>query len=352
MIETNNPTDSLSQLGLRAELLGVNRQLNALTRIWDTLERTVADWFYENNFVKVNVPHLSDVVGACESFDTLYTLDYHGRTGYLNQTSQSHLEMFVRGFPKVWTYTWSSRAETKYPERRATLFRMAEYEMAGATLIDVQGVQERLLYTVCDALLQHNYADMLSLNVDMSNMVGVMDKPHFPRISYDKAIDVLHASTVNIEWGEDLRAEHERVLWEHMGEPFFLTHFPKSIKYFSMRTCKDNPLLCESSDLILPNVGEVAGASEREYDYDSLAASLTDYANDPKRKEDIKRVGIETPEALIAAYGWYTALRKGENATRSGGSGIGLERVLMWALGRDRILDVQLIPRGMNNLIP
>lgn len=75
---------------------------------------------------------------------------------------------------------------------------------------------------------------------------------------------------------------------DQINEPIFLCRFPAEIKSFYMQRCPEDRRLTESTDLLMPGVGEIIGGSMRMYDSDELL-------------EGYKREGI-SPEP----YYWYT----------------------------------------------
>ena len=66
-----------------------------------------------------------------------------------------------------------------------------------------------------------------------------------------------------------------------INRPIFLTHFPVEIKAFYMQKDKDEPLVAESVDCLIPGVGEIVGGSMRMYDYDELMAAFERENIDP-----------------------------------------------------------------------
>ena len=70
-----------------------------------------------------------------------------------------------------------------------------------------------------------------------------MEKP-FQTLSYYEAVDVLLKNKDQFKTppksGDDLGAEHELFLVEHMGGPTFIVDWPSSIKPFYMRTTDES----------------------------------------------------------------------------------------------------------------
>lgn len=81
-----------------------------------------------------------------------------------------------------------------------------------------------------------------------------------------------------------------------------------------------------SADLLVPYVGELIGASQREERYEKLL-------------ERMKEQGLNEAE-----YEWYLALRK-YGTTHHAGYGLGLERMVMYMTGIANIRDSIPFPR-------
>ena len=124
------------------------------------------------------------------------------------------------------------------------------------------------------------------------------------------------------EFGDDFGSEIEKYLVEEFGNrPFFLTHFPKSLKSFYMKIDPENPDLMEATDLLVPGVGELMGGSMREEDYEKLRETM--------RVKGVPENGLE----------WYLEMRK-FGTVPHGGYGVGFERLILYVTGMKNIRDV------------
>ena len=85
-----------------------------------------------------------------------------------------------------------------------------------------------------------------------------------------------------------------------------------------------------STDLLVPGIGEMIGASQREDNFELLE----------KRIQELDMTEED--------YLWYLDLRKYGTVPHSG-FGIGFERLVMYVTGMTNIRDVIPYPRTVNN---
>ena len=131
-----------------------------------------------------------------------------------------------------------------------------------------------------------------------------------------------------LNYDDDLSSIHETYLTEKFNSLVFVTHWPISIKSFYMKQCDNGT--CESFDLLVPGIGELIGASQREDDFDKLSKMM-----------DIKGVNKED-------LAFYLDLRK-YGSVPHGGFGLGFDRLLMLVTGITNIKDVIPFPVHYKN---
>ena len=158
----------------------------------------------------------------------------------------------------------------------------------------------------------------------------------FAVLEYTEAIELLKKADVEfqypVSWGLDLQTEHERYITEKIfGRPVFVINYPKEIKSFYMKLNPDGKTVA-ATDLLVPGVGEIIGASQREDNYDLLL-------------DQIKSRGM-----TLEDYEWYLDLRKYGSAPHSG-FGLGFERMLMYITGVGNIRDTAAFPRTTGSLV-
>ena len=169
---------------------------------------------------------------------------------------------------------------------------------------------------------------------------GLLDKlqnvvdSDFEVLDYTKAIEILEKADADfkfpVSWGMDLQTEHERYITEVIvNGPVFLIDYPKEIKAFYMRENDDGKTVA-ACDLLVPQVGELVGGSQREERYEKLKAKMDSLG-------------------ITESLDWYLDTRRYGGCKHSG-FGIGFDRLLMYITGMQNIRDVQPFPRTSNNI--
>jgi len=324
----------------------------AVFRVRSLLAHAIHSFLQERGFVYVHTPIItgSDCEGAGQMFrvttldpkkppllengDIDYGQDFFGRETNLTVSGQLNVEGFCLAFSKVYTFGPTFRAENSNTQRHASEFWMIEPEIAFADLADNMQLAEDMLKYVIRFVLEKAPQEMEFFNrfIDKSllqRLQHVLDSS-FEHITYTRAVELLQKSETAFnfppQWGNDLQTEHERYLCEKVFQkPVFVTDYPKAIKAFYMRLNDDNRTVA-AMDLLVPEVGEIIGGSQREERHDVL-------------KRRIGEMGLKTDD-----YEWYLNLRKFGGAPHAG-FGLGFERAVMYLTGMENIRDVIPYPR-------
>ncbi len=325
---------------------------SATYRIRSAAAFAIHKYFNENGFTYVHTPIItgSDCEGAGEMFQvttldlddtpktedgkTDYTKDFFGKSTNLTVSGQLEAECMAMGFGKVYTFGPTFRAERSYTTRHAAEFWMIEPEMAFADLNDDMDVMEGMVKYIIRYVLENCPQDIAFCNQFVEK--GLIEKlehvlhSDFVRVSYTDAVKILEAQNDHFEykvtWGADIQTEHERYLTEkHFGKPVFVTDYPKEIKAFYMRLNDDGKTVA-ATDLLVPGIGELCGASQREERLDVLL-------------DRIHELGLKEED-----YWWYLDLRR-FGGNKHAGFGLGFERMVMYLTGVENIRDVLPFPR-------
>lgn len=325
---------------------------SAVFKIRSEASYQIHKFFHDRDFINVHTPIItaSDAEGAGQMF-RVTTLDldnpprtedgeidnkedFFGKDAYLTVSGQLNGEAYAQAFGKIYTFGPTFRAEHSYTARHAAEFWMIEPEIAFADLKDVMALAEDMMKHILSEIL-NNCSDEIDFLNDhvydgLRNRLESVVNSDFARVTYTEAIDILQSADVEfkfpVEWGSDLQTEHERYLSEkHFGGPVFVTDYPKDIKAFYMHVNDDSKTVA-AVDLLVPEIGEIIGGSQREERLDVLL-------------EEIERRGMNPED-----YSWYLELRK-YGSTPHGGYGLGFERLIMYLTGISNIRDVLPFPR-------
>ncbi|MCQ2569404.1 MAG: asparagine--tRNA ligase [Limosilactobacillus sp.] len=303
----------------------------AMMKIRDRVIRATYEFFGKEGFTKIDPPILTG--NAPEGTTDLFHTEYFEQDAYLSQSGQLYEEAGAVALNKVYSFGPVFRAEKSKTRRHLIEFWMIEPEMAFMTQEESLEVQERYVAYLVQAVLDDCKRELETLGRDPESLVPFTKLP-YPRISYDKAIEMLQAADFDIEWGADFGSPEETYLAGEFNQPVFILNYPKAIKPFYMKNhpTRDDVYVC--ADLLAPEgYGEIIGGSERETDYDTLLQAVKDAGLDPK------------------VYEWYLDLRKYGTVPHSG-FGLGLERFLTWITKTDHVRETIPFPRLLNRLYP
>ena len=326
---------------------------NAVFRVRSVLSKAIHDYFQKNNYTYINTPIItgSDCEGAGEMFrvttlnideisknqynSSIDLTDFFGKKVGLTVSGQLEAEAMACSLGKVYTFGPTFRAENSNTKRHAAEFWQIEPEIAFADLNDIIDIATDVIkYVLKRALIECpeeiNFFTKYYDNGLLDRLTNVIESD-FIKLDYTEAIKILEDSNVDFEfpvyWGCDLKSEHERYITEVIYQkPVFIINYPKELKSFYMKANPDGKTVA-STDLLVPGIGEIIGASQREDNFELLN----------KRIEELNMTKED--------YLWYLDLRKYGSVPHSG-FGIGFERLIMYTTGIDNIRDTIPFPRA------
>lgn len=308
---------------------------SAYLKLRSVLLQYFRQYYFDHGFFEVQPPTL--VQTQAEGGSELFQFKYYGEDAYLTQSSQLYLETVLPAVGDTFCIVSSYRAEKSRTRRHLAEYTHLEGELAFITFDDLLNHIEDLICSAIQGVLDSPFGALLKrINPDAK-----VPKRPFRRMDYTEALEFCKEHNIykdeetksNFEFGDDIPEMPERKMIEIIGEPTFLCRFPVTLKAFYMPKDPKDPRVTESTDLLMPGVGEIVGASMRIKDYDELMAAY-------------QREGIDA-----SPYYWFTDLRK-YGTCPHGGYGIGVERFLVWLFGDDHIRNVCLYPRYMGRCQP
>ncbi len=342
---------SLPHLRARTNTFG------AVFRMSHHLSLAIHRFFDENGFFFIHAPLIttSDAEGAGETFqvtsmpldsitlkngDVDYSTDYFKRQAFLTVSAQLEAEPLALAMGKVYTFAPTFRADPSDTRFHTAEFWMIEPEMAFFDLDDdISLIEDFIKFTA--RYLHEKCPEDISFFCEffekgLKDRYRMLIESDFARITYTDAIELLKKNSSSFEvapeWGSDISTEYERFLADkHFECPVFITDYPAAIKPFYMRLNDDGRTVA-CTDLIIPEVGETVGGSQREERLDVLSTRAME-------------CGINLDD-----YSWYFDLRKWGSAPHSG-FGLGFERLLMYLTGIENIRDVIPFPRSKGKMM-
>jgi asparaginyl-tRNA synthetase len=347
---------SFERLRELAHLRPRTNTIGAVARVRNALAYATHRFFQERDFVYVHTPLItaSDAEGAGAMFrvttldpgaaprgddgTTDYSADFFGRPAFLTVSGQLNVETYCLALDRVYTFGPTFRAENSNTRRHLAEFWMVEPEIAFADLSDNADLAEDYVKYMVRYVLDHCGDDLAFFTKWVDE--GLMDKltnvveHEFERITDTEATEILSRSGQEFEfpteWGNDLQSEHEIYLVEEFfKKPVTVTDFPFDFKAFYMRRNDDGRTVA-AMDVLVPEIGEIVGGSQREERLDVLADSMAIKGMDPDH------------------YWWYLDLRRFGTAPHAG-FGLGLERVVQLCTGMQNIREVIPFPRTPRN---
>lgn len=307
-----------------------SKKMQTILRIRALFVEEARRWLKEHEYLEVQAPTL--VSAAVEGGSTLFEVKYFDQKAYLTQSWQLYAEAMIASLGKIYTVAPSFRAEKSRTRRHLTEYWHLELEEPWLDLEGLVKVEEELVLHIAHQVAAQATEDLKDLGRDPKVLAEL--KGPLPRITYDKAVELIHSHDSSFSWGMDLGYEQEKILTANFTTPFFVTHYPKGVKAFYHMPDPQRPEVTLSVDMLAPEgYGEITGGGQRIHDYSQL----------------MKRVEEEhlNPEQ----YSWYLDLRKYGTVPHSG-FGMGVERTITWICKLKHIRDATAFPRLMNRIYP
>ncbi len=317
------------------------------SQLRSSLLKAARNWFDQNSFMEIQVPHITGATGSCEWFPNAMPVDMFDANGaetkmFLRQTGQLYLEAFTVAHNRVYTIGPSFRQERKVTDRHLCEFTLIEFE---ARDFELPGLMDHI-----ELLIKSMYQAAIGLYPNRT-LGSYIEKP-FNRITYKDAVKLLQDNDYEVEHGDDLGSVEEQAICVLLGNlPTFVTHYPSDprpreggvIKFFSMKRNNGTTLCC---DLLLPNAGESVGGAVREgsskvckkqFEESYMYDHLVDQGVDP------------------AQFNWYFEILDQEEG-QSSGCGVGFERVVQSIQATEQatssIKAAIELPRSPEYLVP
>jgi len=299
----------------------------AVFEIESAVLRSLRDYFYKNKMVEVFTPKI--VAAATEGGTDLFPISYFEREAFLNQSPQLYKQMLMAaGMDRVFEIGPIFRAEEHDTRRHLNEAVSVDVEVSFADHDDVMRMLEEAVAGAYRFVSENCQNQLKAIGVDIE-----VPKTPFRRITYTEALELASEDReVEMKWGDDIDTETEKSLGEKIGEHYFLTDWPSSIKPYYTQPYDDKPEISKGFDLMHPRM-ELSSGAQRVHDYNSLVSRIKEKGLDPE--------GFEF---------YLNAFKYG--MPPHSGWGLGLGRLVMTMLKLENIRDAVLFPRDRRRLVP
>jgi len=289
--------------------------------------QSLREHFYNLGITEVFTPKI--VAAATEGGTDLFPISYFEKEAFLNQSPQLYKQMLMSaGMDRVFEIGPIFRAEEHDTRRHLNEAISIDVEISFADDKDVMEILESAVAGAYKYVAENCQYQLQVLGLDLQ-----VPKVPFQRVTYTKALELAgEKAGVKMQWGDDLDTETERFLGETIGEHYFLTDWPSSIKPYYTLPYEDKPEICRGFDLMHPRM-ELASGAQRVHDYSLLVERIKEKGLDPD--------GFEF---------YLKAFRYG--MPPHAGWGLGLSRMVMTMLKLENIRDAVIFPRDRRRLVP
>ncbi len=321
-------------------------RISAIFKIRSKILNIVREFFHKRGFIEVHTPRI--IATGSEGGTELFALDYFGREAFLSQSPQLYKQMLMAsGLDKVFEIATYFRAEEHNTVWHLNEITAIDCEVAFIdSHEDVMKILEELVVTVINRLNETSKKELSILGID-----EIYVKTPFPRISYDKALEILNDFGIKLKYGEDLTTEAEKKLYEYFKQEGYDIYFIKDYPYITrpfytyfegledkqpeeiLEMLKENPKIKTRSFDLDYKGREISSGSQRIHIYNALVASLK-----------FKGLRVESFKYYLEAFKY--------GMPPHGGFGLGIERFLMQLLDLKNIREAVLFPRDRNRLTP
>lgn len=263
------------------------------------------------------------------SNSTPVAVELHGERVYLADSMQFLLEYAARLTPRGAYYIMPCFRGESHDETHLNEFFHSEAELRG-DLDDVLDAVDDYLMAIARALL-HVPSLIAHLGRRTTHLETIAAGRRAFRLTFDRAAalvaDVPGAIVEDPAGFRTLTRAGEQALVLQTGGAAWVTEWDAlAVPFYQATVERPHGRCALNADLILAGPGEVVGAGQRHRTASEVLDALRWRHIDP------------------APYGWYLEM-KHEAPLETAGFGLGVERLLCWALGHDDIRDLQLVPR-------
>lgn len=258
---------------------------------------------------------------------------------FLVDSAQFGMEPLVqKNFEMVYCYLPSFRGEDS-DYRHLNQFYHCEAELRGNYLKAIE-IAENLTKHLLRKISKNSLENKFKFENSNIKFIEKIINSDFPQITFDEASKLLGKEgngdlIQNRDYGRVINSAGELKVVELVTNnklPVWIMNYDRDVVPFYQKPDPTNSDKVLNADLIFPSLngsfgGEVLGLGQRQDDKKTMIDSMS-------------RQGV----ANLNSYVWYLNLRDRGDYVKTSGFGLGIERLLAWALGLRSIVDVAIYP--------
>ena len=284
------------------------------TIVRSEIERFTNQFFFDKDFIFVEPPVLHEAIAnkKAEIYLPLYNGEYS-----LSSSNALFMGMYASEFGRVFTISKCFRDESDTLNHLVE-FSILEAEMLNCTLDDMLELIKSYLEFVLDRLLESNSIKAYS---DLQARIELLRDGFAPRImTYDDFISNL--SEGDYDKFRDI-SDIDYLISKQLKEIVIIVDYPAKFATWTSKK-KENGKSIAMNILLPESYGELCEGCERTNDVDLLQNKIC--------------------SAKADAIRWYADSVKKIKTNRCG-FGLGIDRLVRWIVGADRIEDTRFFPR-------
>lgn len=279
--------------------------------------RLIHRFFDSKGYVFVDPPILHEQIP--EKKGEIYLPIYNNRYS-LNSSNALFMAAYVAKYERVYSISATFRDEWDSVNHLLE-FRMLEVESLDMTFDEMINFVEKLLLHILEGLLKSpvikQYRELYKRINSIMEQFPIMRKPY-----YEWLDELNKNSNLQIDDSTDL-SSIDYVISNYLKQPLFIVNYPRKLASWTAKV-RD----VETSyafNLMLPDTyGELCEGCQRNNDAEQMRSKFKC--------------------ARITNLEWFISSIEGLHEKRCG-FGIGIERLLRWIVGAEKISDVVLFPR-------
>jgi len=302
--------------------------IQAIFKIRNEVINAAHEFMRGQDFLEIHTSNIN--ASSSEGGTEVFKFKYFEKEAFLAQSPQLYKQaMMATGFDRVYEIAWYFRAEEHNTRRHLNESTAVDVEMG---FID----SEEDVLKILEGLVHSMWKRASECKDELKILKKEITVPNLPfeRVTYDDAVKKLHRKGSEIQWGDDLGSEDEKLLGKIMKnkghEFYFITKYPIEAKPFY--TMPEGDKYSRGFDLECKGV-ELASGSQRIHQVDLLKKQIEEKGLDPKDFES-----------------YLKAFRYG--MPPHGGFGFGIERFMMELLDIKNIRECILFPRDRTRITP